>query len=250
MSDEDAPRTPQYASLISHHSVCAVIVASGPSIRVRGPDKLWADLSGVPLLARTLGACEATPEIGRIVVVAGEANRSRVQRLVDEHGFGRVSGVYAGGATRQGSVLEGLRALGPCGVVAVHDGARPLVTPELIRRGIEQAREHGSALCAVPAKSTHKLVGPDGVVHSTPPRERLWEAQTPQVFRYRELLDAHTAAARDGREYTDDAALMEAEGYEVRVYEGAYSNIKVTTPEDLLVARALLAGDRAQKVEG
>lgn len=219
--------------------VGALVVAAGASTRMQGVDKLRADLGGVPLLARTLAAFEASPDIHRLVVVTSTAlwQAATIQKAAFPDGWAKC----AGGATRQASVKIGLHSLRQSDIVVVHDGARPLVTPDLIRRGIAQAREYGSALCAVPAKSTHKLVGPDGVVHSTPPRARLWEAQTPQVFRYRELLDAHTAAARDGREYTDDAALMEAEGYEVRVYEGAYSNIKVTTPEDLLVARALLA---------
>ncbi len=223
-----------------HATAGALIVAAGSSSRMRGVDKLWADLGGMPLLARTVAAFAATPEVDRIVVVTNKDNCERVSRLQAESGLRIDSVVCQGGATRQASVLAGLRSLHYCGVVAVHDGARPLVTPDLISRGLEQARLTGSALCAVPAKSTHKVIGPEGVVLSTPPRESLWEAQTPQIFWYRELLDAHTVAAREGSVYTDDAAVMEVAGYRVRVYEGSYTNIKVTTPEDLLVARALL----------
>jgi 2-C-methyl-D-erythritol 4-phosphate cytidylyltransferase len=207
---------------------------------MRGADKLWADLGGEPVLARTLRAFEATPGVARVAVATSEAAVARVEALCRSEGFAKVSAVCAGGASRQGSVLLGLRALGACDVVAVHDGARPLVTPEVIERGLALAGEGGSALCAVRAKSTHKLADPNLRVVSTPPRDSLWEAQTPQAFRYDELLAAHELAAGRREEYTDDAALMEAVGHVVQIYEGSYRNLKVTTPEDLLIARALL----------
>lgn len=219
----------------------AVVVAAGASTRMRGAHKLWADLHGVPLLARTLQVFQRCHGIERVVVVTSAGYAEDVRALCADGALGKVGAVCLGGADRQESVLLGLRALGPCALVAVHDAARPLVTPELIARGLEAAARWGSALCAVPAKSTFKLVDAEGRVVSTPPRERLREAQTPQVFRYAELLETHERAAREGRAYTDDAALMEAAGHEVRVYEGAYSNIKVTTPEDLPLVRALYA---------
>lgn len=224
----------------------AIVVAAGASTRMRGAHKLWADLGGAPLLARTLQVFERCPQVARVVVVASAGYAEDVRALCVDSGLGKVEAVCLGGADRQESVLLGLRALGPCALVAVHDAARPLVTPELIARGLEAARRWGSALCAVPAKSTFKLVDAEGRVVSTPPRESLREAQTPQVFRYAALLEAHERAAREDRVYTDDAALMEAAGHEIRVYEGAYSNLKVTTPEDLPLVRALYAqmGDR------
>lgn len=208
---------------------------------MRGTHKLWADLAGAPVLARTLHVFQGSPSIGRIVVVASEEYAGAVQSLCSSSGL-HGSVVCTGGANRQESVLAGLRLLGPCALVAIHDAARPLVTPELVERGLSVAREHGGALCAVPAKSTYKLVDDTLRVISTPPRESLWEAQTPQVFRYPELLAAHEQAASRGQLYTDDAALMEAAGYEVRVYEGSYRNIKITTPEDLPLVRALFVG--------
>lgn len=221
---------------------CAVLVAAGASTRMRGAHKLWADLCGEPLLARSLRAFDACADVARIVVVASPDATERVDGLRDRLGLRKVTAIRTGGRTRQASVLRGLRALEGCRFVAVHDAARPLVTPRLIELGLGLARERGAALCAVPARSTHKLVSEDGRVLSTPPRERLWEAQTPQVFAYTALLEAHERAAAEGREYTDDAALMEAAGYDVYVYDGAYANIKVTTPEDLELVRALAGG--------
>ena len=219
----------------------AVIVAAGASTRMRGTDKLWADLDGAPLLARTILAFQECAAVGKVAVVSAAERVPDVRALCSALGLAKVEAVCTGGANRQESVLAGLRALTDCTMVAVHDGGRPLVTPALIERGLALARERGAALCAVPAKSTHKLVDPEGRVLSTPPREQLWEAQTPQVFRYAELLDAHTRAARAGATHTDDAALMEAAGHTVWVYEGSYRNIKVTTPEDLPLVRALYA---------
>ncbi len=224
-------------------SAGAVIVAAGSSSRMRGTDKLWADLCGAPLIARTIVAFQACPDVGRVVLVTLPECVSRMEALCARHGFSKVSDVRPGGVTRQESVRLGLEALGSCDVVAVHDGARPLVTPELVSRGIQMARERGSALCAVRAKSTIKRVREDGAVVGTPPREELWEAQTPQVFRYDELLEAHRRAAVEGVECTDDAAVMEAAGHVVWVYEGDYRNLKVTTPEDLSLARALYGGE-------
>ncbi len=183
----------------------------------------------------------------RVAVVCAEEREADVRALCSALGLAKVESICPGGVNRQESVLAGLRALGDCALVIVHDGGRPLVTPALIERGVALAHERGAALCAVRAKSTHKLVDPEGRVVSTPPREHLWEAQTPQVFRHATLLDGHERAARVGEAYTDDAALMEAAGHTVWVYEGSYRNIKVTTPEDLPLVRALYAaGDHGR----
>ncbi len=183
----------------------------------------------------------------RVAVVCAEEREADVRALCSVLGLAKVESICPGGVNRQESVLTGLRALGDCALVIVHDGGRPLVTPALIERGVALAHERGAALCAVRAKSTHKLVDPQGRVVSTPPREHLWEAQTPQVFRHATLLDGHERAARVGEAYTDDAALMEAAGHTVWVYEGSYRNIKVTTPEDLPLVRALYAaGDHGR----
>lgn len=202
-----------------------------------GVDKIFAPLLGRPLLVWSLAAFKRCPAIEGVVVVAAPEQVARVERLVEEWRFTDVRRVVAGGPRRQDSVREGLAAAAPAAVVAVHDAARPLVTAELIEAGVALAHECGAAVCAVRSRDTVKLVGEGGAVRETPARDGLWLAQTPQVFDRALLLRAHAAAEVTA---TDDAALVEALGEPVRVYEGAWSNLKVTTPEDLVVAEALL----------
>jgi len=209
-----------------------------------GLDKLFAPLADRPLLLHTLAAFEACPQVERIVLVLAEENLERGQQLVE--GLMKVVALCKGGEHRQESVAAGLRALGPCSWVVVHDGARPLVTPQLILEGLQAARATGAATAAIPVADTIKEVGEEGIVRRTLRREGLWAVQTPQVFRYEILLRAHEAA--EGLA-TDDAALVERLGYPVRVFPGSPRNIKVTTPEDLALAEALLKiqpqGERA-----
>jgi 2-C-methyl-D-erythritol 4-phosphate cytidylyltransferase len=216
----------------------AVVVAAGRSERMGGADKLFAQLAGRPLLAWTLQAFKNCDAIDGVVLVVAEAALERAEALVREWGFTNVTKVVAGGASRQDSVRAGIDAAEDAAIVAVHDGARPLVTPELISRGVALARESGAAMCAVPSRDTVKQAGGDPpIVSATLDRATAWLAQTPQVFERALLLRAHNAAASPA---TDDAALVEALGHAVRLYEGTYWNIKVTAPEDLVVAEALL----------
>ena len=216
----------------------AIIVAAGRSERMAGADKIFAALMGRPLLAWSLGAFNRCDDIDAIVVVTAPGAVERTQHFVREWRFAKVTAVVAGGATRQASVRAGIDAAPDAAVVAVHDAARPLVTPELISRGVALARERGAALCAVPARDTVKEVdGDPPVVRATPDRTRMWLAQTPQVFDRALLLEAHAAASASA---TDDAALVEALGHAVYVYEGDAANIKITTPDDLVIAEALL----------
>lgn len=203
-----------------------------------GDDKLWAPIEGSrPLLAYSLSAFQACAAIDRIALVVAEEAIERAQALVRQAKLAKVCAVVAGGARRQDSVRAGLDALGPCDWVAVHDGARPLVTPELIERGLAAARETGAACCALPTPDTVKEAS-DGLVSQTLDRSRLWLAQTPQVFRRELLLRAHEHAQGEA---TDDAALVEALGVRVRLYPGSPRNLKVTTQDDLALVRALVA---------
>jgi 2-C-methyl-D-erythritol 4-phosphate cytidylyltransferase len=214
----------------------AVIVAAGRSARMDGVDKLFTTLAGRPLLAWTVGAFQRSRSVDAIVVVTAEDRVERVTSLVSEWRFTKVRDVVVGGAERQHSVRAGVEAVAGADVVAIHDGARPLVTPDLIERGVTLARETGAAICAVPSSDSVKEV--DGeIVRAAHDRSRIWLAQTPQVFERELLLEAH---ARAEGVATDDAALVEALGREVRVYEGDAANIKVTTHEDLLIAETLL----------
>lgn len=215
-----------------------IVVAAGRSERMDGLDKVFAPLMGRPLLVWTLAAFKQCDAIEGVVAVAAPQAVDRVRALCDEWRFTKVVAVVPGGETRQDSVRAGLDAAPAATIVAIHDAARPLVTPDLIERGVALARETGAALCAIPSRDTVKEVdGDPPVVRATPDRARMWLAQTPQVFDRALLLEAHAAATSPA---TDDAALVEAAGHAVYVYEGAASNFKITTPEDLIIAEALL----------
>ncbi len=227
----------------------AIVVAAGGSSRMGGIDKQFALLDGQPVLARSVAGFEATPEIDAIVVVANPATLEQVQRLGQRMGWGKVVAVVPGGARRQDSADHGLAALEQAATAAgatldlvlVHDGARPLAGRALIERGIAAARAHGAAIAAIPVRDTVKVVDAWGRITATPDRATLQQAQTPQVFRYALLAAAYQAARAQHLSVTDDAALLEALGHPVYVYEGAPSNLKITTPEDLVLAEALLA---------
>jgi 2-C-methyl-D-erythritol 4-phosphate cytidylyltransferase len=227
----------------SQESVGAIIAAAGRSERMGGGDKLFALVGGEPLLAHTLSAFQVCRGVGRVVLVLSPENMERGRELVAEAGFDKVAAVRQGGERRQDSVRNGLEALASCQWVVVHDGARPLVTAELIERGLEAAKETGAAIAALPIGDTVKEVEPLGVIRRTLSRGQLWAAQTPQVFRYDILREAHQRAQGEA---TDDAALVEKLGYQVKVFEGSPRNIKVTTAADLAVVEALLAQGRAR----
>ncbi|HEY8171844.1 MAG TPA: 2-C-methyl-D-erythritol 4-phosphate cytidylyltransferase [Dehalococcoidia bacterium] len=215
-----------------------IIVAAGRSERMTGVDKIFAQVMGRPLLAWTLGAFKKCEAIEGVVVVAAPESVSKMHAFVQEWRFTNVSAVVPGGATRQESVRAGLEATDGAAIVAVHDAARLMVTPELIAQGVLLAREHGAAICGAPSRDTVKEIdGDPPVVRATPDRSRVWIAQTPQVFRRELLLRAHAAASDNA---TDDAALVEALGEPVVAYEGPQWNLKVTEPDDLVIAEALL----------
>lgn len=206
-----------------------------------GIDKLWAPLTGHtetrPLLAYSLAAFDACPSVSRAVLVVGEDALERARSLVRDQAFDKVGAVVAGGERRQDSVRAGMEALGTCEWVAVHDGARPLVTVELIEQGLLEARETGASCPVLAVADTVKEIDEAGFAVHTLERASLRLAQTPQVFRYDLLLEAHR---RVGEDATDDAAMVEALGVRVRLFPGTRRNVKVTTPEDLALVHALL----------
>jgi len=214
----------------------AVIVAAGGSQRMGGVDKVLALLGGEPVLARTIDAFQNSSSIDQIVIVLSEPNLEPGKRLVAERGWSKVTEVCLGGRRRQDSVVAGLSRLKDCHWVVIHDGARPLVTEDLISRGLAEAGTTGAAVAAVPVTETIKVAGEDRIVHQTPPRQNLWAVQTPQVFRYPMIAEAYRQAKG---EVTDDASLVEQLGYRVKLYMGAYDNIKITTPDDLALAEVL-----------
>ena len=219
----------------------AVVVAAGESTRMGGVDKIFAPLLGRPLIAHTIEALETCSLVSGIVLVLSPGMEERGRALAAERGWRKLvpEGICTGGPRRQDSVRLGLECLGGNSYpwVAVHDGARPCAGHDLVERGLDAARETGAAVAAVPAKDTIKLVSPTGFVDSTLPRDSLWLVQTPQVFSYALLHQAH----RDCREtVTDDASTLEGLGHRVKVFMGSHTNIKVTTPEDLALAEIFL----------
>jgi len=202
-----------------------------------GADKITAKLEGIPILAHTLRAFQSSPLISEIVVVAAATNLESVNHLVQDFAFSKVTGVGLGGLRRQDSVWNGISRLSGCDWVVIHDGARPFVDAEMIARGLEEAMVAGAAVAAVPTKDTIKIADQTQVVQQTLPREYLWSAQTPQVFRYDIIADAYSNVAQD---VTDDAQLVELRGWPVKVFMGSYENIKITTPEDLDLAHLIL----------
>ncbi|HXG42867.1 MAG TPA: 2-C-methyl-D-erythritol 4-phosphate cytidylyltransferase [Dehalococcoidia bacterium] len=217
--------------------VGAVIVAAGASTRMDGTDKVRADLGGRPLLAYPLQAFESCPQVDALVLVVSTANLAWARDLTRVLALGKLREVCPGGPRRQDSVRLGLEALGPCDWVLVHDGARPFVSPRLIEDALAAAQDTGAAVPALPLADTVKEVEGTQVLR-TLDRSRLRAIQTPQAFRYTLLLEAHRRARGEA---TDDAALVEALGATVRVFPGSPYNLKVTTPPDLELARALLA---------
>ena len=219
-------------------SLGAVIVAAGSGVRMGGIDKVFASLSGRPIIAHTLAVFQGCDTVRGIVLVLSASNLQRGRDLVREYGFDKVGDVCPGGERRQDSVRLGLEQLPACDYVAVHDGPRALVTAELIERGLEVAQETGAAVPALPLSDTVKEAGPDGLVVRTLDRSRLWAVQTPQIFRCDLLLRAHREVTADA---TDDASMLEALGVPVKLFPGLRTNIKITAPEDMEIAEALLS---------
>lgn len=203
---------------------------------------------GRPLLCHTIAAFEACAQIGSIIITAAEHDVDVIRSLVTEEGFAKVIHVVPGGGTRQESVRIGLQAVpDDAPLVAIHDGARPAVTPDVILRTLEAAFEHGAAIAAVRTTDTVKLSDEADFVSATPPRDRTWSVQTPQTFRTDLIREAHKRAQEDGFVGTDDASLVERLGHPVKLVEGSRDNIKVTYPEDVQAVEAVI---RRQRGEG
>ena len=217
--------------------VGAVIAAAGSSSRMGGVDKTFAPILGLPLVVHTMDRFELSPLVHQIVLVLSKDSVDLGKQMVQQRGYTKVTSVCAGGRRRQDSVRFGLEQLTACEWVMVHDGARPCLDDAMLQRGLEAAAESGSAVAGVPVKDTIKVVSMDQTVQETPDRSLLWAAQTPQVFRYRTLLDSHYACTQD---FTDDAAMVESMGHRVKMFLGAYENIKVTTADDLIIAETFL----------
>jgi 2-C-methyl-D-erythritol 4-phosphate cytidylyltransferase len=228
--------------------VIALVPAAGMGKRMGAEiNKQYLLLAGKPIVAHTLQVLEDAPFIDDIHVIVPEAEIPYCrEHVVERYGFTKVRGIVAGGPERQHSVMNGLRKLTGMDdddVILIHDGVRPFISLSILEKSVETARKWDGALVAVPVKDTVKIVE-NGVVRETPARETLWLAQTPQAFRYSIIMAAHEIAAAERYLGTDDASLVEWMGKDVHIVLGDYRNIKITTPEDLVLAEAFLAEAR------
>ena len=225
--------------------VSVVFPAAGQAHRMQvGLNKVFLTLAGKPMLLRTLLTFSKVPDVGELIIAVGADEVEPVTSLL-----GCVKGlapwrVVEGGTERQYSIRNGLALVSEeADIVLVHDAARPLIRRDTIEELIRIVRAKGAAIIAVPEKNTIKIAAEDGTVAATPPRSSLWQVQTPQGFRKDILMEANRKADEDGFLGTDDASLVERLGVPVRIVRGEYSNIKVTTPEDMVVAEAILRND-------
>lgn len=227
-----------------------IIVAAGRGTRMGTKEsKQYLQLADKPILVHTLELFQSIETVKEAVLVVGSDDVERCRNWVLQYGITKVTAVVAGGTERQHSVYCGLQEL-TTDWVMVHDGVRPLVTADAVRACCAQAEQSGATVLAVPVKDTIKQVNEAGVIVSTPDRRSLWAIQTPQAFRRVLLLEAHERALAEQFVGTDDAMVVERMGVSVTVAEGEYTNIKITTPEDLPWAEFLLAKRRADRAEG
>ena len=229
--------------------VVAVVPAGGTGKRMgAGTPKQFLMLDGVPLMLHALRVLDRAPGVAEVVLVVPKEERDRaLSEVVERYGLKKVLKVVPGGATRQESVRHGLNEVDKdVEIVVVHDAVRPFITEDRIERSIEAARQHGGAIVAVPMKDTPKQAGPDRLIQRTLDRTELWLAQTPQTFRRALVVEAYQKAAIAHVHATDDAALVERLGHKVAIVEGSWENIKITTPEDMILAEAILAARKSK----
>ena len=220
--------------------VSAVIVSAGSSSRMGGVNKQFLDLNGLPVIARSISAFQENCLIDEIIIVTRECDIEKISCLVKQNSYTKVSQIIVGGSTRQESVLNGIYACSAdCEFIAVHDGARPLVTQKAISDTVCNAFKYLASAAAVRVKDTVKTVDADGFITATPDRTFMRFVQTPQVFEKKLYMNAVNSVA-DSSGFTDDCMLIEAFGKKVFLTEGDYENIKITTPEDISFAKVFL----------
>ena len=222
----------------------AIVLAAGQGKRMHTKiQKQFLEIKGYPVLYYSLRCFQDSPLIEDIILVTGEGSVLYCQKeIVDKYGFTKVTKVIPGGKERYDSVYQGLLACENSDYVLIHDGARPFITEEILERGLTGAEETGACAVGMPSKDTVKIVDESGYIAETPDRNKVWMIQTPQIFQYALIRNAHESIrTREMSNVTDDAMVVEQEtGIKVRLAEGSYQNIKITTPEDLDIAEAFL----------
>lgn len=232
---------------IDWSSVGVIVLAAGSASRMQGIDKITAELDGVPVIIRALRAFDNISEVKSIILVVRSEMVNALQNILDRFEISKVTDIVAGGASRAQSVKNGFEVLKKeknIKTVLIHDGARPLVSEKVIKNVITATEEFSAAIPAVPVKDTVKKIGVLGKVEMTPDRSQLVLVQTPQGFSmecYRESLNK---AGDNLDSFTDDSSLVENAGFKVYITEGDYKNIKITTPEDMMVAEVFARFER------
>lgn len=224
--------------------VAAIVLASGKATRMgAGLDKCFLSLGNMPVVAWSLMAFEKCPEVDRIVLAVRKDQVNAARGVQAMFGISKLKSIVVGGARRQDSVLAALEAIDPFDYqhIVIHDAARPCITPALIQETLKSARRHGSGIAACPVVDTIKVVGKGALVESTPDRSTLWAVQTPQAFSSDVLRPAYDRIKQDKKTtYTDDAAVVEANGIQPRLVRWEAPNPKITTAIDLTITAALL----------
>ncbi|MCK4376854.1 MAG: 2-C-methyl-D-erythritol 4-phosphate cytidylyltransferase [Actinomycetia bacterium] len=220
-----------------------IIVAAGKSRRMNSTvSKQFIFIGGKPILAYTIDAFEKSSLIDKIVLVINEAEIEKCKKIiVNKYNYKKLMKIVPGGKERQNSVFNGLKVLpSETNLVAIHDGARFLITPDIIDRAVRDAYDSNGVIVAMPIQDTIKETNSNKIISKTFNRDRLWAAQTPQVFPYSIIMKAHEKAREDNFFGTDDASLVERLGYEVDIVRGSVENIKITTNFDLILAEIIL----------
>lgn len=224
---------------------CAVIVAGGKGKRINaGINKQFIEINKKPIIYYTLKAFQMHEDIKSIVLVAAPEEVEYCKReIVKKYGFSKVTHIVSGGTERRDSVFNGLKAVENSKIVVIHDGARPFVNSSIITQGIKLASLYGASSCSVLPKDTIKVRDKNGFSKETLDRNTLACLQTPQCFKYDIIYKCHEKVKGIESNFTDDTSVVEYFGHHVYLYPGDYRNIKITTPEDLLIAEILLKGD-------
>lgn len=218
--------------------VTAIIAAGGKGTRM-GADinKIFLPLGAMEIISRTISAFENCPRIDETVVVTAENDLPILRRVLKKYGFKKLAAIVAGGSTRAESVRNGLNAASG-DIVLIHDGARPLITEDEILRVIDDCEKYGAAALGVKCKDTLKKSDADGFIETTLDRETTYQIQTPQAFYRKDILRAHSLPGSESA--TDDCALAERAGIKIKITEGSYENIKLTTPSDIIIGEEIL----------
>ncbi|NQU95981.1 MAG: 2-C-methyl-D-erythritol 4-phosphate cytidylyltransferase [Candidatus Omnitrophica bacterium] len=219
--------------------VVCIVPSAGKGKRLgSGQDKPFVTLGGKPILANTLEALESCKFIDDIIIVVSGNKLKACSELVKKYKFRKVYAIVRGGKKRFDSVKNGLSKVQNANFILIHDGARPFIDRELMKKVFVAAKKYGAALCATASKQTLKSVSGNLFIKETPERKFIWEAQTPQAFKKDLITKAYKKSKN--RNATDDSYLVEKLGHKVKIVKGSYRNIKITTPEDLILARALI----------